>query len=167
MYISQAEENKNRVIASIISAIILALLLLFLILYRLITPNPPFPIVAGGGGGIENCCGVPATINDMLLQSHEGLLRLFPVWPENQDAKFENLRAYGAFLVSSAKRDGKVEYVKIFSEKGRKCILHNPWPGKSVQIVREKGLKEKVNGSRIIIKTEKEELLTLTETESK
>jgi TonB family protein len=53
MYISQAEENKNRVVASIVSAIILALLLLFLILYKLITPNPPFPEVAGGGGGIE------------------------------------------------------------------------------------------------------------------
>lgn len=53
MYISQAEENRNRITASIISLIIFALLLLFLIFFHLITPNPPFPIVEGGGGGLE------------------------------------------------------------------------------------------------------------------
>ncbi|MGZ3884073.1 MAG: energy transducer TonB family protein [Bacteroidia bacterium] len=53
MYISQAEENRNRAIASIVSLLILGLLLLFLILFKLITPNPPFPESADGGGGIQ------------------------------------------------------------------------------------------------------------------
>ncbi len=53
MYISQAEENKNRAIASFVTAVIFALLLLFLMLYYIITPNPPFPEVVGGGGGLE------------------------------------------------------------------------------------------------------------------
>ena len=52
MYVTQAEENKNRAIASAVSMGILALLLLFLILFQIITPNPPFPEV-GGGGGLE------------------------------------------------------------------------------------------------------------------
>ena len=118
--------------------------------------------VFGGGGGIENCCGVPATINEMLLQSHEGILRLFPVWPENHDARFENLRAYGAFLVSSAIENGRVEYIRIISEKGRKCTIENPWTGKQVLITRENGKKEKVTGIRFTIKTEIDEKIILT-----
>ncbi len=39
----------------------------------------PNLMVVGGGGGIENCSGVPATINEMLLQTHGGVMRLFPV----------------------------------------------------------------------------------------
>ena len=37
----------------------------------------------------------------MLLQSHEGFLRLFPVIRHNESAAFEDLRANGAFLVSA------------------------------------------------------------------
>jgi TonB family protein len=53
MVLSQAEENKNRLISLGISLLIFTLLLLFLIFYTIITPNPPFPEAPGGGGGIE------------------------------------------------------------------------------------------------------------------
>lgn len=53
MVLSQAEENKNRVISLGVSLLIFLLLLLFLIFYTIITPNPPFPEAPGGGGGIE------------------------------------------------------------------------------------------------------------------
>lgn len=53
MVLSQAEENKNRIISAGISLLVFALLLLFLIFYIIITPNPPFPEAPGGGGGIE------------------------------------------------------------------------------------------------------------------
>jgi TonB family protein len=53
MVLSQAEENKNRLISIGISLLIFALLLLFLIFYIIVTPNPPFPEAPGGGGGIE------------------------------------------------------------------------------------------------------------------
>jgi outer membrane biosynthesis protein TonB len=53
MVLSQSEENKNRVISLGVSLLIFLLLLLFLIFYTIITPNPPFPETAGGGGGIE------------------------------------------------------------------------------------------------------------------
>lgn len=120
---------------------------------ELIASGMPNLFVYTAGGGIENCSGVPSTINEMLLQSHEGLLRLFPVWPEDRDAKFENLRAYGAFLVSSSKVNGKVEYVKILSEKGRKCSMRNPWPGGQAQIKRENGKTEKMTGDQFTFKT--------------
>ena len=53
MIVSQAEENKNRIVSLAISVGIFALLLLFLIFYIIVTPNPPFPVTEGGGGGIE------------------------------------------------------------------------------------------------------------------
>jgi TonB family protein len=53
MVLSQAEENKNKIISLGISLLIFAILLLFLIFYVIVTPNPPFPEAPGGGGGIE------------------------------------------------------------------------------------------------------------------
>lgn len=50
---SQSEENKNKLISATISAVIFVLLFLILIWYTIITPNPPFPITEGGGGGTE------------------------------------------------------------------------------------------------------------------
>ena len=57
MELTRSEENKNRVISGIITSGIFGLLLLFLILFNLITPNPPFPEI-GGGGGQEMALGM-------------------------------------------------------------------------------------------------------------
>lgn len=75
------------------------------------------------GGGIEHLTTVPATINEMLMQSHEGIIRLFPCWNKNSDASFENLRADGAFLVSAELKNEKIISLKIQSLKGRKCTV--------------------------------------------
>ena len=89
-----------------------------------------------GGGGIENFNTVPSTISEMLLQSFQGTLRIFPTWPMGSDAKFGNLRAYGAFLVSSAIQNNVSPYVRIVSERGGSFTLLNPWPGKSMVVYR-------------------------------
>ncbi len=73
------------------------------------------------GGGIEHLTTVPATINEMLMQSYEGVIRLFPCWDRKMAASFENLRADGAFLVSSALENGEIASLKIKSLKGRVC----------------------------------------------
>jgi outer membrane biosynthesis protein TonB len=64
MYISRQEDIKNRTLSGIISGVIFGLLLLFLILYKLITPNPPFPLPQGGGGGLEMALGMMDAGND-------------------------------------------------------------------------------------------------------
>ncbi len=92
--------------------------------------------ITQGGGGVETLSAVPLTINEMLMQSYEGVLRIFPNWDIHKDASFNNLRAYGAFLVSSNLKNGKIEYVKIYSEKGRLCKMKNPWHGKTIQLIR-------------------------------
>ena len=55
MQLTQAEENKNRLISLAISLFILGLLLLFLFLFIIPIPNPLFPenTTPGGGGGTE------------------------------------------------------------------------------------------------------------------
>jgi hypothetical protein len=61
----------------------------------------------------------------MLMQSHEGVIRLFPCWDKSSPASFENLRADGAFLVSSELKNGKVASLKIKSLAGRKCTVES------------------------------------------
>ncbi len=92
--------------------------------------------ITAAGGGIETLAAVPMTVNEMLLQSYEHIIRVFPVWNKTHNASFDHLRAYGAFLVSSSLKDGKVEYVRLLSEQGRVCRMENPWKGKEVQIYR-------------------------------
>lgn len=98
-----------------------------------------------GGGGIECCSGVPGCVNEMLLQSHENVLRFFPVWEKSRDVAFENLRGYGAFLVSAALKDGKIGGIEITSEKGRPCAVLCPWEG---------GMTVSQNGRTVVCETE-------------
>lgn len=95
-----------------------------------------------GGGGTETLSTVPLTVNEMLMQSYEHLVRIFPNWNRKKNAEFSNLRAYGAFLVSSKLEDQKIKYVKLYSEAGRKCIIENPWPSKKVYLKRGNNVTE-------------------------
>ncbi len=82
----------------------------------------------GHGGAWTESLGVIAPLQEMMLQSWDGALRIFPAWPRNLDARFERFRAEGAFLVSAACSKGRVTSVDIFSEKGSQCHLYPPWP---------------------------------------
>ena len=64
----------------------------------------------------------------MLLQSQLGLIEVFPALPNEVDATFEQLRARGAFLVSSARRQGAVQFVEVQAETDGVMMLVNPWP---------------------------------------
>lgn len=86
------------------------------------------------GGCLENCSIAASTLNEMALQSHEGIVRLFPVWDKTIDARFENLRADGAFLVSASMRGGTVCDVRIVSERGETLHLLNPYKKTALQM---------------------------------
>ena len=77
------------------------------------------------GGGIEHLTTVPVTVNEMLMQSFEGIIRLFPCWNRKSDASFENLRADGTFLVSAALENGQITTAKIKSLAGRSCTVED------------------------------------------
>lgn len=95
-----------------------------------------------GGGCLEHSATIPATINEMLMQSFEGVIRLFPCWNKKENASFENLRADGAFLVSAAVKNGKINSVRIKSLAGRKCRIEIP-DGMKIDLRDEKGKKVK------------------------
>ena len=87
--------------------------------------------VRNKGGMLENI-GATAAVNEMLLQSHGGVMRFFPVWdaPALGPASFTTLRAYGAFLVSAAvDAAGAVAPVALASEVGGDVVFETPWGG--------------------------------------
>jgi len=80
------------------------------------------------GGGLENSSAIPSTVNEMLLQSYENILRLFPVWDRSRDAAFHGLRAAGAFVVDARVKDGRIS-AEILSEQGKMLTIESPGEG--------------------------------------
>lgn len=69
-------------------------------------------------------------IQEMLIQSHTGIIKLFPAIPADwRDLSFTKLRTYGAFLVSAEMKNGAVSGVEITAEKGGKLVLEIPFAG--------------------------------------
>jgi hypothetical protein len=89
------------------------------------------------GGGIETA-GIIEAINNMLMQSHDGVIRIFPNWDKTLDAKFKRLRAAGAFLVNAKYKASEqvVDSVRIFSEKGNTCVVQSPFDGACITVTR-------------------------------
>jgi hypothetical protein len=112
----------------------------------------PSLVLYYGGGGIENVAGFLA-VNEMLMQSHDSVIRLFPCWPTDLDARFGTLRARGAFVVSAELRGGTIGGVRIVSEKAKDCTVRNPWPGKRVALIRGGQAAETVAGDRFTFRT--------------
>ncbi len=83
----------------------------------------------GRAGAWSEPLGVIAPLQEMLLQSWDGALRIFPAWPRGVDARFENLRADGALLVSASWSHGRVQSLDLLSERGARCYLYSPWSG--------------------------------------
>ncbi|MBW7458088.1 hypothetical protein K0U00_29000, partial [Paenibacillus sepulcri] len=85
-----------------------------------------FDFMSRMGIWFENTA-LPVVINECLLQSYNGILRLFPNWPGEQYAEFRTLRAAGGFLVSAAWEDGAVQWLEVQSEAGGKLRIYAPW----------------------------------------
>jgi alpha-L-fucosidase 2 len=77
---------------------------------------------------LEGNMAAASGLQEMLLQSYGGLIRIFPAIPKSwKNAGFYQLRAEGAFLVSAKKNDGDLIKVEILSEKGGELALENPF----------------------------------------
>jgi hypothetical protein len=114
----------------------------------------PNLMIFAGGGGIETCSGIPGMINEMMLQSHGGIVRVFPVFPSSQKATFYRLRTFGAFLVSSAIDQGTIPYVIVESEQGKGLTLQNPWAGRTAVVYRKGKAAETSSDPLLKLKTD-------------
>ena len=85
--------------------------------------------VYGHAGAWTESLGVCAPLQEMMLQSWDGALRVFPAWPKDLTARFDSFRAEGAFLVSAAWHAGRVTGLSVRSEKGTPCRIYPPTPG--------------------------------------
>jgi len=92
--------------------------------------------------GLEPLGILGAAVNEMLMQSHESVIRIFPAIPDSWKGKeiAFTLHAEGAFRIS-ARLDstGQIAPVEIVSNVGGECRLVNPWTDKSVVITRADG----------------------------
>jgi alpha-L-fucosidase 2 len=67
-------------------------------------------------------------LQEMLIQSHTGIVRIFPAIPASwKDAAFDLLRTAGAFLVSARRAGGEVREVRIVAESDGKIRLEDPF----------------------------------------
>jgi alpha-L-fucosidase 2 len=99
---------------------------------------------------LEGNFAFASAIQEMLIQSHTGIVYIFPAIPKDwQEASFDKLRTEGAFLVSAKKEEGEVKLVNIISEKGGVLKLKNPFASNSLKV----NANHVIDGGTIIIET--------------
>jgi len=76
---------------------------------------------------LEGNFAAAAGLQEMLLQSHTGVIEVFPAIPEAwKETSFATLRAQGGFLVSAQRNGGKTTQIEIYAEQGGPCRLRLP-----------------------------------------
>ena len=84
-------------------------------------------------------------VQEMLLQSHTGIVHVFPAIPQTwNDVSFENLRAMGAFLVSATKQHGKIVKLQVYAEKGGLLRIISPVDGTVLEYETKPGDRIKI-----------------------
>ncbi|MFV0589937.1 MAG: glycosyl hydrolase family 95 catalytic domain-containing protein [Draconibacterium sp.] len=97
-------------------------------------------------------------IQEMLLQSHTGIIKVFPALPADwKAASFDKLRANGAFLVSAVLSEGTTSEITITAEAGGELKIDNPFAGEFTA-----SKEYAINGKTITISTTAGETIHLT-----
>ena len=66
-------------------------------------------------------------VNELLLQSRDGYIEVFPAIPTSwENCAFNSLRTEGAFLVSANYKNGKTDFISVFAEKGGELNIKLP-----------------------------------------
>jgi len=112
---------------------------------------------------LEGNFAAAAGLQEMLLQSYSGTVRLFPAIPASwKDVSFKTLRAEGAFLVSAERKDGTMERVEVIAEKGGLLRLENPFPEAFYAATGADAGDIKAEGKDLVIRTFPGQRLVLT-----
>lgn len=98
------------------------------------TPNPAakalsIPLIEGSADYLT-------MITECLLQSHNGIIRVFPGWPKDKDAEFTDLIAEGNIRISAKYEQGEVTFIKLCNNQKKEyqqkttVKIVSPWTGK-------------------------------------
>lgn len=88
---------------------------------RMFVPSKPFRRI-----GMEAPSSLSTALNETLLQSYDGVLRVAPAADMAKPARF-TLHAVGGFVVSSETENGKPQWIHIESRLGKTARIANPW----------------------------------------
>jgi len=119
----------------------------------------PLPIWPFRHMSMESMSVLATAMNESLLQSYNGVLRIFPAFPANKSGRF-TLHAEGGFVVSAEIKSGVVQWIGIRSLFGNPCKLELPWN----KIVVQSNLKNKIrsfSGKIAEIKTKSGEVILI------
>ena len=100
--------------------------------------RPAFAKDAGRGSDIiqfDAAGGATEAILEMLCHERRGVLHLFDGAPKRWlDPSFDGIRTLRGVLVSSSRKNGKVEYVSLAATTAAATVrLANPWPGRAAR----------------------------------
>ncbi|MCY3017522.1 MAG: discoidin domain-containing protein [Planctomycetota bacterium] len=114
---------------------------------RFVMPNTMY---IEGSPVIECALFAAKSLQDMLVQSWGGTIRVFPALPtEWKDAVFHDLRTEGAFLVSAERKGGKTRWVRIRSLGGEPCHIRSTLDGDARATVGGKDVSAKALGDGV------------------
>lgn len=89
---------------------------------------------------LEGNFAFAAGVQEMLLQSHTGVVRVFPAIPSDwQNVSFHQLRAMGGFLISAERKAGQLVRLEVFSEQGKPLRILLPGSDEALQLTPETG----------------------------
>ena len=121
----------------------------------------------GKGTKYEHVLPMLAAVEEMLLGSYNGIIRIFPAIPDGKpnytdfhrygypiqeegarlkeyaawrDVSFDKLLAKGAFEVSASLANGKLSYIRLYSKKGGIARLTSPFLKEEYHVYAEENL---------------------------
>lgn len=84
--------------------------------------------------GMESMSVLSCALNESLLQSHDGVIRVAPAVPASRGSVRFTLHAVGGFVVSAEVEAGRVRWIGIEARQGGVCRVHNPWDHATIQL---------------------------------
>ncbi|WP_372935846.1 glycosyl hydrolase family 95 catalytic domain-containing protein [Mariniphaga sediminis] len=119
----------------------------------------PLPMWPFRHMSMESMSVLATAINESLLQSYDGVLRIFPAFHANKTGRF-TLHATGGFIVSSEIKEGEVLWISVKSLFGNPCRLQLPWDNAVVQSNLNKRSKT-VHGDLVEMNTKQDEVIMI------
>jgi hypothetical protein len=99
-------------------------------------------------------------MNEALLQSYDGTLRIFSAFNGNKTARF-TLHGQGGFIISSEIKAGEIQWIAIKSLYGNPCKLELPWNKAILNSSRNNSKSRTISGKTAVIQTKPDEVILI------